>query len=69
MKEKKERTELPMWAVVGSIIGVVAIAAVVFTTKGAAAGDASKEELTEIRSNQKKFGSMPTAPAPAPPQR
>lgn len=56
---------MPTWALVTSILVAVGFVAVLFAKAGSA-GDASKDELTLLRSNQRKFssgGQPPTAPA------
>lgn len=57
-----EKRELPTWAVAGSIVAVVAVVIALFA-KGASGGDASKDELMQIRNNQRSFasGSAPAA--------
>lgn len=58
MKEKKD---LPVWAIVGSLAAVGVIVIAVFV-KGANT-DASADELAKIRNNQRSFasGSLPGA--------
>jgi hypothetical protein len=57
-----ESKELPKWAVAGSIAAVVIVVVALFA-KGANGGDASKDELMQIRNNQRGFasGSAPAA--------
>ncbi|MGV3616533.1 MAG: hypothetical protein ACO1SV_14490 [Fimbriimonas sp.] len=58
----KEKRELPVWSVVAAIAAAIGFVVVLFFKAGSA-GEASREELIEIRSNQRKFSS---APAPNP---
>jgi hypothetical protein len=66
----KEKREIPVWAIVTSLVVVLGFVGFLFT-KAASGGDASKDTLDKIRSNQRKFSTnSPQAPdTSAQPQR
>lgn len=49
------KRELPTWSIVAALAAVLLLVALLFIKGGASAGEASKDELTQIRMNQRSF--------------
>ena len=59
------KKELPVWSIVAGVGVAVLLVAVLFLKGGS--GEASKDELIQIRSNQAKFGGQTASPGAAQP--